>query len=277
MAALNRFTPGPCNCDCGGTPPACSLTFTVRGCNGMALPGAVVTLTTSGVPTSTGTTGSDGKVTIGHGSASGTYSIAHPSGRFNTASGSFSSCQAGIPFPSSTPIVNLTAATGYSCCLSGTPYPAKFPLTVTPSSGAAFTLSNCGGAGCVNTTLSMSASGPSSIVCGAQTPTIAPASIAAGTVDLRISISTSPLVASVQYAGSAADFPFGTTCADVPASYPPNTIFWYRSGGCTGNLRDAGGSVGGVATVNSYSPMNVTFTFSGPRSPLSSITVTEAP
>jgi len=272
---LNRFTPGPCNCDCGETPPVCTLTFTVTGCNSQPLPGAVVTLTATGITTSTGTTNSSGQAVVGFGANSGTYTITHPSGRFASATGSFSACKVGL---TASPTVHLNNAAGYSCCLSSTPYPAKMPLTITPSSGGSFTISSCNGNGCPHPSVSAkSNTSRSAITCGAFIPTIAPGDIAPGTIDARVAVAVSGgLSASVQFGANRADYGAGTTCAGVNPADPRNTIFWYSDGGCSGNVGGSGGIQAGVGTVNNASPLNVTFTFGG-FSPISDITVTEAP
>jgi hypothetical protein len=122
-SAVNQGAGG---CQCGGT--ACVANFSVRGCGGVALPGAVATLWDSSskiVSYGSATSNSIGGVSISLPTTLPSYylEIVDPSGLLATFTGTIS-CGDGIT------VRTLSAATGQKCMASSGGCPRPMPLTL---------------------------------------------------------------------------------------------------------------------------------------------------
>ncbi|WP_165068254.1 carboxypeptidase-like regulatory domain-containing protein [Paludisphaera rhizosphaerae] len=270
--------------DCCGCSPVCSRTWTITGCSNYPLPGAVVTMTSTGGIITSGTTGSDGKVTLGHGATSGTYTVTHPSGRFNGASGSFSSCTG-----ATTQGVQLFAASGYRCCGSllgpstPTPYPVSTSLTLTDVGGSqSVALSTL----CDFTVCSLrpnadnyaaDCSSVASMTCydaytGLFIPIAGPKTVGTGSIYVWYTLSSTSggwQLSQGYYWCVGYCYWNGATCPpDVYAgNYTRDKVrYWRVPGNCSGTGLGGAGLKTDVSTgftVNSLEPFNVTFHFAG--------------
>lgn len=247
------------------------IVLTVRGCNFLGLPGAVVTFKGPNPSTTTVavlTTDSAGKVHFVP-AVGGTYAhtITHSSGRFTGGSGDV--LVNGPCAVARTGIVSMGIGAAYLCCgtkLGGvaSPFPMSKTLNITTAGGTdTLSVSVCSGSICLNKV--MSDVGPNSTSTLSCPPPPTPNN---RTVPPAI--------------GSAAAFvSYGFNLWDVAFSAPTlsETIaehgsLNYPSGGCSGpvdvsrNWRIPGtGCVGGTtrsattATVNSLAPtLSITFT-----------------
>ncbi len=135
--------------------PVSARQFRIFGCFSQPLAGANIVVTGPGSTTTALTSDGNGHAIFSP-PTTGTYSfsVTHPSGRFNTRTGSWNqstSCAAGFS------TVTMGAASGYTCCVAGTPYPVKNTLNITDAGGTAsftFAAFTCGAAVCLSRTMS---------------------------------------------------------------------------------------------------------------------------
>jgi hypothetical protein len=257
-----------------------SVNVTVSGCFGFPLPGAVVTY--SGPDSGSVTTDAAGEASFfTDKTGSFSFTVAHPSGRFASASGTFAKATkctaAGITR-------QLSPASGFVCCdvLKGgsSPYPISKTLTLTDPSGAttvAIDALTCQGSVCVDRSMSdVSPTVSGSLQCPKCTCTVG------GSSDQP--------AADVGFNSTAVQYQ--ATLSDPPTLGQAHYIFqWIAAGGvqyradcptthlCTADTRrtwrfgracGAGFQLGfphrsdgpSSVTVNSYMPLNITFNYS---------------
>lgn len=275
----------PGGCECEEPPPVCTRTVTVVGCRSNPLPGAVVTMTSSGGIVTSGTTDSSGVVVLAHGAASGAIAATHPSGRFSAFSGSFSGCTG-----TASQTITMTPATGHSCCwgpthpaaLRDSPYPVNVAaLEITDPAGTQ-SFPQSGFSAC-NRVVCSGRSGASDVglispptyVCfdtylGYNTDRFVDLTTTTGTVAVRyaINLGNASLVLNQQFRSTASAFLInpGETPGANPCSltYPDPGWIWQQwrydvACGSTAGRLESHDSVS--VTVNSVDPLNLTFAF----------------
>lgn len=270
---------------CCAPPVVCTRTVTVRGCNSNPLPGAVVTMTSTGGIVTSGTTNSSGVVVLAHGASSGTITATHSSGKFNSFSGSFTGCTG-----SASQTITMTPGADYSCCwgashpaaLRDSPYPVNIAaLEITDPAGTqAFSQS---GFGPCNRVVCSGRSGasdvgaisPATYVCydtslGYNTDRFVDLTTTTGTISVRyaLNLADAAMTLNQQFRSTGSEFLIHP--GDVVGASP-----------CTNNFPDPGwtlqqwryevacGSTAGrleswdsvSMTINSVEPLNLTFTF----------------
>lgn len=242
--------------------------YTVLGCFGSPLPGATITI--SGVESGTATTDSNGVAYFRYAVVGlHTVVISHSSGRFGTASNSFT--VANLCDSSDAGSFTLAPGAAYQCCdiqrrvVPPSPYPIAKALKVTdPGGPIAFTNTNCSGSACATRSMSnVSGSGLGFAVCGGTGYTMAPTDIGGGNTKALYSIALSDTVVSANQ--STPIFTSVGSGLHYPPGAPSDCSLVYRAwriaqADCAPAAQDVTFPSTGF-TVNSLFPLNVTITF----------------
>jgi hypothetical protein len=276
------------------------FTFDIFGCASNPLPGAVCTL--SGAVSGSATTDASGHAEIPiTATGSVAWSVSHPSGRFNSASGSKTvsdlceDSEVGVAF-------SLSPADGYACCfpfLGGfpdNPYPISTSLLWTDCTGEyEFDIDpvGCGQDICTSIELDdVSLDGPSSCVTctGGGTKQFPPTDIGVHPINVLLSLNLGSIAANIiryyyrTYTGLSVKFfnyKTGAVCPDCGADDASRS--WRVNDTC--DALETGKETGGIQyeirasvsyVVNSVIPFNLTSTINpagngyGPGDPFTS-------